>query len=46
MAEPDHRGQYKCELIRLFAPDAETNSTKVSLDYYVRVKGECNVVKL
>lgn len=42
MAEPEHRGQYTCELIRgIIAPDADSsNSTKVSFFYYVRIKGK------
>lgn len=38
MAEPEHRGQYKCELKYITEP---VNSTTVSFEYYVRVKGEC-----
>ncbi|ODN01475.1 Basigin [Orchesella cincta] len=42
MAEPEHRGQYVCQVVRSHAPDQETHkngtATQVSFEYYVRVK--------
>ncbi|CAL8138216.1 unnamed protein product [Orchesella dallaii] len=42
MAEPEHRGKYRCLVVRSHAPEQETHrngtATQVSYEYYVRVK--------